>query len=290
MPRLVPGPKGAQMAVVAKSPADRNVASPRTLIVLPTYNEADNIVSILERIRANAPLVDILVVDDGSPDGTADRVRWVAPRVKNVHLLERTVKDGLGAAYRAGFAWGLERHYDVMVEMDADGSHRPADLPKLLAAVNEGADLAIGSRYCEGGVIPNWKLSRRMLSKGGNQYASLMLGINVHDATAGFRAYRSGLLQRMDFENLKASGYGFQIEGAWKARRAGARIVEVPIRFEDRENGESKMSKKIVVEALRLVTKWGVAERASHTKTRVAHVFHRPNWAHAGMAGSKRGH
>lgn len=277
------------MAVEAQqSPGDRNVAGPRVLVVLPTYNEADNIVSILDRVRASAPEADLLVVDDGSPDGTADRVRWIAQRLPGVFLLERTSKDGLGAAYRAGFGWGVDHHYDVLIEMDADGSHRPDDLPSLIAAIRDGADLAIGSRYVAGGAIPNWKFSRRMLSKGGNQYASMMLGIGVNDATSGFRAYRAGLLHRMDFANLGASGYGFQIEGAWKAVRSGARVVEVPIRFEDRENGESKMSKSIVVEALRLVTKWGLAERVGRVRTRLAHPLHGSNWAHAGLAGSKR--
>jgi len=273
-----------------QSPVDHTVAARRFLVVLPTYNEADNIVSILERVREHAPGVHLLVVDDGSPDGTADRVRWVAKRMRNVHLMERTSKDGLGAAYRAGFAWGIEHHYDVLIEMDADGSHRPQDVPKLIAAMENGADLAIGSRYVAGGEIPNWKFSRRLLSKGGNQYASLMLGLGVADATAGFRAYRSGLLERMDFANLGASGYGFQIEGAWRALRTGARVVEVPIRFEDRENGESKMSKSIVIEALMLVTKWGIAERLSRARTRLAHPVRGSNWAHAGLAGSKRGH
>jgi dolichol-phosphate mannosyltransferase len=279
------------MAVEAQqSLVDRNVADRRILVVLPTYNEADNIANTLERVRSIAPRVDLLVVDDGSPDGTADRVRWVAQRQPGVFLLERTSKDGLGAAYRAGFAWGLEHHYDVLIEMDADGSHRAEDVPRLIEAMELGADLAIGSRYIPGGVIPKWNVARRMLSKGGNRYASVMLGIGVHDATSGFRAYRSGLLERMDFAHLGASGYGFQIEGAWKAVRTGARVVEVPIRFEDREHGESKMSKSIVVEALRLVTKWGLAERGARVRARLAHPFHGPNWGHAGLAGSKRGH
>ncbi len=277
------------MAVEMQSPVEHTAAGPRTLVVLPTYNEADNIVSILERVRASAPALHLLVVDDGSPDGTAQRVRWVAQRMPGVFLLERTAKDGLGAAYRAGFAWGLDNHYDVLIEMDADGSHRPQDLPRLIEAMASGADLAIGSRYVPGGEIPNWKFSRRMLSKGGNQYASAMLGIGVHDATSGFRAYRAGLLRRMDFAGLRASGYGFQIEGAWKAVGTGARVVEVPIRFEDREHGESKMSKSIVVEALRLVTKWGLAQRATRARARLAHPFHGSNWVHAGLAGSKRG-
>ncbi|MEY2426318.1 MAG: dolichol-phosphate mannosyltransferase [Actinomycetota bacterium] len=262
----------------------------RVLVVLPTYNEVDNITSVLDRLRDAAPEVDMLVVDDGSPDGTADRVRWIARRMPCLHLLERSSKHGLGAAYRAGFAWGLEHHYDVLVEMDADGSHRPEDLPALIAAVVLGADLAIGSRYVPGGAIPQWSLGRRMLSRGGNWYASAMLGIGVHDATAGFRAYRSTLLRRMDFINLQASGYGFQIEGAWRALRCGAQVTEVPIRFEERAAGESKMSRAIAVEALRLVTRWGVGERVTRARTRLAHLFQRPNWEHAGLAGSKRGH
>ncbi len=279
------------MAFAADFPQlDGSGASPRTLVVIPTYNEIDNIVPILDRLRDANPSVDILVVDDGSPDGTADRVRWVANRMSGLYLLERTSKDGLGAAYRAGFGWGLEQDYEVLVEMDADGSHRPEDLPKLLSAIAEGADLAIGSRYVHGGEIPNWKLSRKALSRGGNEYASRMLHLGVHDATAGFRAYRNTLLRRIDFAGLQATGYGFQIEGAWKSVRAGAKVVEVPICFEDRAYGESKMSQAIVIEALRLVTKWGVSERALVTRARVAHLFHRPNWSGASLAGSKRGH
>ncbi|HUR77802.1 MAG TPA: polyprenol monophosphomannose synthase [Acidimicrobiales bacterium] len=257
--------------------------------MLPTYNEVDNITSILDRIRDAVPEADMLVVDDGSPDGTAERVRWVANRMPGLNLLERTSKDGLGAAYRAGFAWGIDNHYDVLVEMDADGSHRPEDLPALIEAVRAGADLSIGSRYVAGGVIPKWNLARRMLSRGGNIYASAMLGIGVHDATSGFRAYRSSLLFRMSFADLRASGYGFQIEGAWRAVRSGARVTEVPITFEDRLAGESKMSKAIVVEALRLVTRWGLGERVARARARLAHPFG-ANWGRASLAGSKRGH
>jgi dolichol-phosphate mannosyltransferase len=271
-------------------------SSDRVLIVLPTYNEVDNITAIVDRIRDAVPQADMLVVDDGSPDGTAARVRWLAKRIPGLHLLERTSKDGLGAAYRAGFAWGIGRHYDVLVEMDADGSHRPEDLPRLLAAIDNGADLAIGSRYVSGGVIPKWSLGRRLLSRGGNAYASAMLGIGVHDATAGFRAYRAGLLERIDFQNLRAGGYGFQIEGAWRAAQSGARVSEVPITFEDRLAGESKMSKAIVVEALRLVTRWGLGERATRARARLAHFvsWHphtdQANWGRASLAGSKRSH
>lgn len=273
----------------AESTGAPRPSSARVLIVLPTYNELDNITRILDGIRDHLPSADMLVVDDGSPDGTADRVRWIANRMPGLHLLERTSKDGLGAAYRAGFEWGIGHDYDVLVEMDADGSHRPEDLPHLIAAVENGADLAIGSRYVSGGVIPKWSLGRRLLSRGGNAYASAMLGLGVHDATAGFRAYRAGLLQRIDYANLRAGGYGFQIEGAWKAVRSGARVAEVPITFEDRLAGESKMSKAIVVEALRLVTRWGLGERAARARARLAHLLpHAPNWTHAGLARSKR--
>lgn len=279
------------MAFAADFPqVDRSEGSSRVLVVIPTYNEVDNIVPILDRLRDANPSVDILVVDDGSPDGTAERVRWVMPRISGLHLMARTEKNGLGAAYRAGFAWGLDHDYEVLVEMDADGSHRPEDLPKLLGAIGNGADLAIGSRYVKGGEIPNWKLSRKALSRGGNEYASRMLHLGVHDATAGFRAYRNTLLRRIDFLHLRAAGYGFQIEGAWKSVRAGASVVEVPIRFEDRLAGESKMSKNIVLEALKLVTKWGLGERVQNAHERVARVFHRPNWSGASLAGSKRGH
>ena len=271
--------------------------APRVLIVLPTYNEVDNITAILDRIRDALPHADMLVVDDGSPDGTADRVRWIAHRMTGLHLLERRSKDGLGAAYRAGFAWGIDHSYHVLVEMDADGSHRPEDLPRLVAAVEDGADLAIGSRYVPGGAIPKWTLARRLLSRGGNMYASAMLGLGVHDATAGFRAYRVSLLQRIDYANLRAGGYGFQIEGAWRAVRSGARVTEIPIRFEDRVAGESKMSKAIVVEALRLVTRWGLGERVTRARARLAHPLHvhsahthRAQWASASLAGSKRSH
>ena len=285
------------------------MAADRILIVIPTYNERENLPLIVGRVHTALPDVHILVVDDGSPDGTAERVRWVMQRMDGVHLLERATKNGLGGAYRAGFAWGVDQGYDVLCEMDADGSHRPEDFPRLLAAVEDGADLVIGSRYVAGGEIPQWTFGRRMLSKGGNQYASLMLGLGVHDATGGFRAYRATLLRRIDFAHLCADGYGFQIEGTMRAVRSGARVLEVPIRFEDRAAGESKMSKAIVVEALTLVTKWGLAERAS----RVLRLFRRSpatqagvnrslagahsltpgdtrDWAGASLAGSKRGH
>ena len=227
------------------------------LVVVPTYNEQLNITAMLERLRSVSPEVSILVVDDGSPDGTAELAEAVGDRLGGITVLRRDRKNGLGGAYRAGFGWGLERGYDAFVEIDADFSHDPDALPSLLQAAKDGADLVIGSRYVPGGVIPDWSWHRKLLSRAGNLYASLMLRLGVKDSTAGYRVYRAGLLRRIDFETVQADGYGFQIEMTYRSRRAGATIVEVPIRFVDRERGESKMSSTIIVEALALVTKWG---------------------------------
>jgi len=227
------------------------------LVVLPTYNEALNIASMLRALREIVPSVNILVVDDGSPDGTAAIAREIAAELGQIELLERSSKNGLGGAYRAGFAWGLERGYDRFVEIDCDFSHDPKDLPRLLAA-SEQAEVVIGSRYVRGGSIPNWTLIRRMLSRGGNLYASFVLGLRVKDATAGYRVYRTSALEKIEYQTALADGYGFQIEMTYRARRAGASIVEVPISFSDRVLGESKMSSAIVVEALLLVTSWAL--------------------------------
>ena len=229
----------------------------KVLVVVPTYNEALNIRRMLLSLRELLPEVETLVVDDASPDGTAELVKQAAAELGSISLLERQGKGGLGSAYRAGFAWGLERGFDAFVEIDADFSHDPASLPRLLDAAATDADVVIGSRYVAGGHIPEWKWHRLLLSKGGNQYASIMLGLKVADATAGFRVYRASALRAMDFESVAADGYGFQIEMTYRARLAGQRIVEVPISFTDRERGESKMSSHIIVEALGLVTKWG---------------------------------
>ena len=229
----------------------------RTLIVVPTYNEALNIERMLRTLRGTLPGVDVLVVDDGSPDGTADLVRQSAGQLGQIELLERQGKGGLGSAYRAGFAWGLERGYDAFVEIDADFSHDPASLPKLLQAAEAGADVVIGSRYVKGGSIPDWPWHRHLLSWGGNRYAQMMLGLGVHDATAGFRVYKATALRAMDFTTVGADGYGFQIEMTMRAKFSGQTIKEVPIAFIDREHGESKMSGAIVSEALVLVTRWG---------------------------------
>ena len=229
----------------------------RTLIVVPTYNEAPNIERMLTTLRSVVPSVEILVVDDGSPDGTAGIVSKVSEQLGLIHLLERSGKGGLGSAYRAGFAWGIENGYDAFVEIDADFSHDPKSLPSLLSAAEAGADVVIGSRYVKGGSIPDWPWHRHLLSWGGNQYAAIMLGLKVHDSTAGFRVYRASALSAMDFATVQADGYGFQIEMTYRARLAHQKIVEVPITFIDREEGESKMSSAIVVEAMGLVTKWG---------------------------------
>jgi len=229
----------------------------RVLVVLPTYNEAENVVAMLEAIREAVPDVDVLVVDDGSPDGTGKLAEDAGSRLGQIDVLHRTAKNGLGKAYRAGFALGIERGYDAFVEMDADFSHDPAALPALLAAAEE-VEVVIGSRYVPGAAIPNWTLARLALSRGGNLYASLLLGLHVADSTAGYRVYRRSALDKIRFETVEAEGYGFQIEMTYRARQGGATIREVPITFIDRALGTSKMSSAIVVEALWLVTLWAL--------------------------------
>ena len=228
------------------------------LVVLPTYNESLNIGRVVRRIRKALPAATVLVVDDGSPDGTADIAEQIGKELGNIEVLRRHAKSGLGSAYRAGFRWGLDRGFDVCVEMDADLQHEPESLPDLVAPLAQGHGLVIGSRYVTGGSIPDWTWHRRLLSRGGNIYASLLLGLGVTDSTAGFRAYSASVLESIDLERIRAEGYGFQIEMTYQAKRAGASVVEIPIRFRDRVDGESKMSMFIVVEALALVTWWGV--------------------------------
>jgi dolichol-phosphate mannosyltransferase len=232
----------------------------RVLVVLPTFNEAATIERILERVRAAVPEASVLVVDDGSPDGTAKIALDFGERSGNVEVLSRPAKLGLGSAYRDGFAWGLEHGYEAFVEMDSDFSHDPDAIPAILAPLGEGYEVCIGSRYVPGGSIPNWSFPRRMLSRGGNIYADLLLGLKVRDSTGGFRAYAASVLRRIDLSSVRAESYGFQIEMTYRARKVGARIREVPIRFVDRELGTSKMSTFTVVEALGLVSLWG-AER-----------------------------
>ncbi|HVA71130.1 MAG TPA: polyprenol monophosphomannose synthase [Acidimicrobiales bacterium] len=229
----------------------------RTLVVLPTYNEILNVELMLRTLREVVPECDVLVVDDNSPDGTAARARLVGEELGQIEVLERDAKSGLGGAYRAGFAWGLEHRYDHVVEIDCDFSHDPLALPALLVEARRH-DVVIGSRYVEGGHIPRWTWSRRLLSRGGNQYASIVLGLRVADSTSGYRVYSASALKKMSYETVTADGYGFQIEMTYRARRSGATIIEVPIFFTDRQRGESKMSKAIVIEALALVTKWAL--------------------------------
>jgi dolichol-phosphate mannosyltransferase len=233
------------------------------LVVLPTYNESENIDRVLRRVRQSLAAAAVLVVDDGSPDGTADIAERVGKELGNIEVLRRHEKSGLGSAYRAGFRWGLDHQFDVCIEMDADLSHEPEALPDLVGALGSGCELAVGSRYVPGGVIPNWAWHRRLLSRGGNVYASGLLGLGVADSTSGFRAYAASVLRRIDLDHIRADGYGFQIEMTYQAKRAGATIVEVPIRFVDRVDGQSKMSTVIVVEAFALVTWWGL-QRVAH--------------------------
>ncbi|WP_448629435.1 polyprenol monophosphomannose synthase [Cellulomonas soli] len=239
----------------------------RVLVVVPTYNERESIPGALARLREHVPDSDVLVVDDGSPDGTGALVEEIAAAEAAdrgrtaVHVMHRAGKLGLGTAYMAGFAWGLERGYDVIVEMDADGSHRAQDLPLLLAAL-PGADLVLGSRWVPGGSVVNWPANRLFLSRGANLYTRLALGFPIKDATGGFRAYRADLLRSMALDEVASQGYCFQVDMTWRAVRSGARVVEVPITFVERELGRSKMSQTIVVEALLRVTWWGMQERS----------------------------
>jgi dolichol-phosphate mannosyltransferase len=235
----------------------------RTLVVLPTYEEADNIADVLRRLRAAVPGADVLVIDDSSPDGTADIAKAAAHELGSVDVTVRPGKAGLGSAYRDGFREGLLLGYDVLVEMDSDLSHDPSALPALLDAVENGNDLAIGSRYVPGGSIPHWPIHRRSLSRWGNRYSSWMLRLAVRDSTSGFRAYRAEALDRIELDKVRADGYGFQIEMAYRVARLGGRIAEVPIEFRDRERGNSKMSSRIIAEALTLVTWWGIRDRLS---------------------------
>ena len=238
------------------------------LVVVPTYNESENIDRVLRRIREAMTEATVLVVDDGSPDGTADIAELLGKELGYIEVMRRHGKSGLGSAYRAGFRWGLDRGFDAFVEMDADLSHEPEALPDLVGALSGGCELAVGSRYVPGGVIPNWAWHRRLLSRGGNVYASSLLGLGVSDSTSGFRVYASTVLRRIELDRIRADGYGFQIEMTYEAKRAGATVVEVPIRFVDRIEGESKMSMIIVVEALGLVTWWGLKRLAQNVRRR----------------------
>jgi dolichol-phosphate mannosyltransferase len=237
-------------------------------VIMPTYNEADNIESMAARVRAAVPTADLLVVDDNSPDGTGDLADKLAAEDSHVQVMHRAGKAGLGAAYIAGFRWALGQGYGAVVEMDADGSHRPEELPALLAALDAGADLAIGSRYVPGGTVVNWAKSREWLSRGANTYARLMLGIAVKDATAGYRAYRATTLERIGLDGIESRGYCFQIDLALRTILAGLTVVEVPITFVERVHGSSKMSRSVVIEAWWRVAVWGVTRRRPGRRAR----------------------
>jgi dolichol-phosphate mannosyltransferase len=234
--------------------------SDRVLVVVPTYNELENLERILERLRAGVPSADALVVDDGSPDGTGELAEKLARTDPRVHVLRRPGKTGLGPAYVAGFRWALERGYDVVVEMDADGSHAPEELPRLLEALTT-ADLVLGSRYVPGGRVTHWPAHRLLLSRVGNRYTRWALRLPLTDATGGYRAARRELIDRLHFDDVASEGYCFQVDWAWRAVRAGARVTEVPITFAERQFGRSKMSRSIVREALVRVTVWGLQDR-----------------------------
>lgn len=234
----------------------------RSLIIIPTYNERESLPTVMDRLRRAVPEGDVLVVDDNSPDGTGDIADAMAREDPQISVLHRTEKNGLGQAYIAGFTWGLEQGYEILVEMDADCSHQPEELPKLLQAVEGGADLAIGSRYVPGGSTVNWPLIRKMISRGGGIYARFFLGSNIQDITAGYRAFRAETLEAIDFRSVSSRGYCFQIDLGWRTELAGLRVVEVPITFVERAEGDSKMSADITREAVVNVAKWGVSARA----------------------------
>jgi glycosyltransferase involved in cell wall biosynthesis len=236
------------------------VTAPRVLVVVPTYDEVENLERILDRLHRSVPAAHALVVDDGSPDGTGELAEKLAALDARVHALRRTEKAGLGPAYVAGFRWGRARGYDVLVEMDADGSHHPEQLPALLAAL-DSADLALGSRYVPGGRVEDWPVHRLLLSRAGNLWTRWALRLPLADATGGFRAVRAALVDRLPFDDVASQGYCFQVDWAWRAVRAGARVVEVPITFTERAFGRSKMSGSIVGEALVRVTWWGLRDR-----------------------------
>jgi dolichol-phosphate mannosyltransferase len=232
----------------------------RVVVIIPTYNERENLDPIVARVRSSVPEADVLVVDDNSPDGTGELADKLSTADQQMFVLHRPGKGGLGAAYLAGFGWALERGYSAMIEMDADGSHQPEDLPRLLSAL-AGADLVIGSRWIPGGTVRNWPKSREFLSRGANTYARLMLRVPVRDTTAGYRAYRAETLRAIALDTVRSQGYCFQIDLTLRAVNAGLTVLEVPITFIDRARGASKMSRAVMAEAFWRVAQWGVADR-----------------------------
>jgi dolichol-phosphate mannosyltransferase len=232
------------------------------LVIIPTYNEAENIKPIVARVRESVPEAHVLVADDNSPDGTGKIADEIAAVDDQVHVMHRKGKEGLGAAYMAGFRWGIDNGYGVLVEMDADGSHQPEELPRLLTAL-KGADLVLGSRWVPGGRIVNWPKSREFISRGGSLYSRMLLGVPLRDVTGGYRAFRAETLEGLGLDEVASQGYCFQVDLARRAVESGFHVVEVPITFVEREIGESKMSNDILVEALWRVTAWGVGTRAN---------------------------
>jgi dolichol-phosphate mannosyltransferase len=241
--------------------ADPDDLGGRVLVVIPTYDERDNIAAIIDRTLRASERHHVLVVDDGSPDGTGELVEEIAAADPRVNVLHRSGKLGLGSAYVLGFDWGLERGFELLVEMDADGSHTPESLPAMVTRLGTDGALVIGSRWVAGGSVVDWPRSRQLLSRGGNTYARLALGIDVMDATAGFRVYRGEILRRIDLSAIDSKGYCFQIDMTLRVLDAGGSIAEHPITFRERQRGESKMSRGIVAEAMWKVTLWGVARR-----------------------------
>ncbi|MFI6154279.1 polyprenol monophosphomannose synthase [Kitasatospora sp. NPDC051170] len=239
----------------------------RVLVIIPTYNEAENVERIVGRVRAAVPEAHVLVADDNSPDGTGELADKLAVEDDNVHVMHRKGKEGLGAAYLAGFRWGIDHGYDVLVEMDADGSHQPEELDRLLTALR-GADLVLGSRWVPGGRVVNWPKSRLLLSRGGSTYSRLMLGVPIRDVTGGYRAFRKETLLGLGMDEVASAGYCFQVDLAWRTVKAGFKVAEVPITFVERELGASKMSRSIVVEALWRVTSWGIADRVARLRAK----------------------
>ena len=242
----------------------------RVVMVIPTYNEVENLRPLVGRVRTAQPEVDLLVVDDNSPDGTGELADQLAAEDPAVHVLHRAGKAGLGAAYLAGFQRALDLGYDVIGEMDADGSHQPEELHRLLDALRD-ADLVIGARWIPGGSVVNWPLHRQLLSRGGNLYTRLLLGRQVHDATAGYRVFRRAALERISLEDVQSYGYVFQADLAYRALQADLRVVEVPIRFVERTAGSSKMSPDVAVESLRRITRWGIRLRTRQLRERLRH-------------------
>jgi dolichol-phosphate mannosyltransferase len=242
---------------------------PQVLVIIPTHQEAENIVEVIPRIFLAVPNAHVLVVDDASTDGTPDLAEELDAGQGRITVIRRSTKDGLGNAYRVGFAWGLDKNFDILCEIDADLSHDPSVLPELISPVALGAQLAIGSRYVPGGAIVGWPKKRLALSRWGNRYVALMLGLAINDATAGFRAFDATIIRTCDLVGTRSDGYMFQVETTYRLVRTGSRIVEIPIVFTERQLGHSKMKSSIVKEALWLVTKWGLRDMLTRRRLQV---------------------